>query len=54
MSSITGIRLGDDKILILQMTEKFRNYTSMATLPDICWHALKVMCDIYDNGLIFK
>ena len=54
MQSITGTRLGDDKILIMQMREKFRDYTSMATIPDTCWHALKDMCDAYDNGLIFK
>jgi hypothetical protein len=54
MPSITSTRLGDGKISILQMREKFRENTSMATLPDACWQALKVMCDAYDNGLIFK
>ena len=32
MPSITGTMLGDGKISILQMREKFRGYTSMATL----------------------
>ena len=54
MPSITSTRLGDGKISILQIREKFRDYTSMATLPDTCSQALKDMYDAYDNGLIFK
>ena len=54
MPNITGTRLGDGKISILQMREKFRDYTSMATLSDACLQTLKDMCDAYDNGLIFK
>ena len=54
MPSITGTRLENGKISILQMREKFRDYTFMATLPDTCWQALKDMCDAYDNELIFK
>ena len=52
--NITGIRLGDGKISILQMREKFRDFTFMATLPDICWQVLKDICNAYDNRLIFK
>ena len=54
MPSITGTKLGDGRISILQMREKFRDYTSMAILSDTCWQALEDMCDAYDNGLIFK
>ena len=54
MPSITSTRMGDGKISIIQMREKFRDYTVMATLPDACWEALKEMCDAYDNSVIFK
>jgi hypothetical protein len=42
MPNITSIRLGDSKISILQMREKFRDYTFMATIPDTCWQSLKI------------
>ena len=54
MPNITGTMLGDGKISILQMREKFRDYISMAIVPDTCWQTLKDLCDAYDNGLIFK
>ena len=52
--SITDTRLGDGKILILQIKEMFRDYISMSTLLDTCWLTLEDMCDAYDNELIFK
>lgn len=54
MQNITDTRLGDGKILTLQMKECFCDYTSVATLPDTSWHVLKDMCDAYNNKLIFK
>ena len=54
MPSIIGTKLGDGKISIVQMREKFHDYTSITTLPDTCWQTFKDMCDAYDNGLIFK
>ena len=36
------------------MREKFRDYTSMATLPDTCWQVFKDMHDAYNNELVFK
>lgn len=51
MPIITCTKLEDGKILILKMKENFYDYTSMATLPNTCWHALK---DAYENRLIFK
>ena len=54
MPNTTGTRLGHGKILILQMRENFRNYTSMAIPLDTCWQALKDICDAYNNGLICK
>ena len=54
MPSIIGTKLGDGKISIVLMREKFRDYTSITALPDTCLQALKDMCDAYDNGIIFK
>ena len=47
-------KVGRWQNFILQMREKIRDYTSMASLSYTCWHALKDMCDAYDNRLIFK
>ena len=54
MPGITSQRLGEGETSHKDMRIRFRDYTSMVTLPDACWQALKAMCDAYDNGLTFK
>lgn len=45
MPNIISTMIEDEIILIIQMREKFCDYTVMVTLPIDCWQALKDMCE---------
>ena len=54
MPGITSQRVGAGETSHKDMRIRFCDYTSMVTLLDACWQALKAMYDAYDNGFTFK